>query len=107
MKKAVLTSLFFAFPGMALASLTIAELQPNTQVTISGIVDRIADEDTFILRDDSGEVEVYLGPNLVPVALGSRVTVNGIVDDDGTAEIYATSLVTDGGEVISFSHAYD
>ena len=107
MKKAILTSLFLAIPGMALADLTIADLQPDTQVTISGIVDRLADEDTFILRDDSGEIEVYLGPNPVPVAVASHVTVSGVVDGDATAEIYATSLTTDSGEDFHFSHAYN
>jgi uncharacterized protein YdeI (BOF family) len=106
MKKAILTSLFFALPGMAFASLTIADLQPETQVTISGVVDRITDEDTFVLRDDSGEVEIYLGPNLVPVAVGSSVTVSGIVDDGLYLEIYAQSLETSEGEVFTFRHGY-
>ena len=73
------------------------------------IVDRIMDEDTFMLRDDAGEVEIYLGPNPVPVAVGTTVTVSGIVDDDeGTIpEIYAQSLVTETGETITFDHSYD
>ena len=100
-------SLFLALPTLAVAETTITELQPNTQVTISGTVDRITDEDTFVLRDASGEIEIYLGPNLVPVAVGSTVTVSGLVDDGPLPEIYARSLVTAEGETITFEYNYD
>jgi uncharacterized protein YdeI (BOF family) len=100
-------SLFLALPTLAVAETTITALQPNTQVTISGTVDRITDEDTFVLRDASGEIEIYLGPNLVPVAVGNTVTVSGLVDDGPLPEIYARSLVTAEGETITFEYNYD
>ncbi len=105
--KAIVTALLLASPSFALAELTIADLQPDTQVTITGVVDRIADEDTFILRDPSGEIEVYLGPNLVPVSVGADVTVTGLVDDGPVPEIYARTVTTSDGEVFTFSYNYD
>lgn len=105
--KALIAAMTLSLPSIAVADVTIATLQPETQVTVSGVVDRIADEDTFILRDDTGEVEVYLGPNLVPVPVGAEVTVNGIVDDGPVAEIYASSLETSDGQMITFDLSYD
>ncbi|EBA11667.1 hypothetical protein [Roseobacter sp. CCS2] len=105
--KVLIASIALFMPTLAAADQTIAALQPDTQVTVSGTVDRIADEDTFILRDDTGKIAVYLGPNLVPVSVDSSVTVNGIVDDGPTPEIYASSLETSTGEVITFDHSYN
>ncbi len=107
MLKTLTTALVLSAPTIALADLAIADLQPETQVTISGIVDRIADEDTFMLRDTSGQIEVYLGPNLVPVPVGASVTVTGIVDDGPYPEIYASSLETGDGQIFTFPHSYD
>jgi len=105
--RTIITGLFLSLAGVVSASPSIIELQPETQVTVSGIVDRITDEDTFVLRDDSGEIEIYLGPNLVPVSIGSAVTVSGIVDDGAYPEIYAQSVTDSDGNMFTFDHGYD
>lgn len=78
----------------------IAALVPGQAVTLRGVVQRITDEDEFILSDASGRVPVYVGPNLVPATTGETITVIGRVDDDGPREIYATRIIrADGTEV--------
>ncbi len=102
-----LAALLLALPTVGFADQTIADLKPDTEVSISGTVDRISDEDTFILSDDSGQIEVYLGPNQVPVPAGTTVTVTGVVDDSPTPEIYASSLQTSDGQIFTFDRSYD
>ncbi|MBB4287051.1 NirD/YgiW/YdeI family stress tolerance protein [Roseospira goensis] len=80
----------------------IGALQPGTVVTVQGTVERVTDEDEFRLADDSGRIEVYVGPNIVPARAGDRVTVRGIVDDDGPPEIYAREMVLPDGSVVRF-----
>lgn len=77
-------------------------------VTVAGTVDRITDEDEFRLRDSTGTVRVYVGPNWVPASVGEEVSISGFVDTDlGPLEIYARSLTRADGEVIEFRHRYD
>jgi hypothetical protein len=85
---------------------TIASLVRGQTVSLSGIVDRITDEDEFLLRDDTGTVEVYVGPNRIPADPGEAVTVIGMVDDEGPMEIYATTLIRSDGTSIDFPHEY-
>lgn len=103
----IVYSLILAAPTSVAAGQSIAELTPYTPVTVSGIVERITDEDTFILRDPTGTIPVYLGPNRVPVAAGTAVTVSGMLDDDWPREIYADGLTTDDGQSFSFEHRYE
>jgi uncharacterized protein YdeI (BOF family) len=85
----------------------IADLVRNTNVTIIGTVDRLTDEDEFVLADASGSVRVYVGPNLVPVNPGDAVTVRGFVDDDLRLEIYAREIVRPDGSTVTLDHRYD
>jgi len=85
----------------------IGELQRGTMVSVAGTVERITDEDEFRLRDASGTVRVYVGPEWVPASVGEDVTVAGYVDDDGPLEIYARSLTRADGSVITFNYDYD
>ncbi len=79
----------------------IAEITRGTQVTITGTVERIADEDEFHLADRSGSIEVYLGPSRVPVVVGETVTVTGYVDDDpGPLDLCASSITRADGTVV-------
>jgi len=86
----------------------IADAQRGTMVTLQGVVDRISDTDEFRLRDASGSIEVYVGPNWVPVDVGETVTVHGFVDDDlGPREVYARTLTRSDGTVVTFDQRYD
>lgn len=87
----------------------IGDLQRGTMVTVAGTVERVTDEDEFILADASGTVRVYVGPNWVPANVGEAVTVDGFVDDDlfGPLEIYARSLTRADGTVITFDRRYE
>jgi uncharacterized protein YdeI (BOF family) len=83
----------------------IREVERGASVTLRGTVDRIADEDTFILRDDSGRIPVYIGwQNALPVKKGEVITVLGRADDDAIPgilpEIYARVLIRETGERI-------
>lgn len=84
----------------------IADLAQGQIVTLLGTVDRITDDDEFLLRDATGAVAVYVGPNPIPAAVGDRVTVIGVVDDDGPIEIYATTIVLADGTEVALSNRY-
>lgn len=103
----VLICLILAAPTSVVAGQSIADLTPYTPVTVSGIVDRVTDEDTFILRDHTGRIPVYLGPNRVPVVAGTAVTVSGFLDDDWPREIYADGLTTGDGQSFTFERRSD
>lgn len=81
----------------------ISEVRRGQHVTLRGTVDRIRDEDTFILRDDTGKIRIYIGwKNRMPVGEGASVTVEGRADDDGfpglRPEVYATALLLANGD---------
>lgn len=89
-------------------TVAIGDLQYGTTATISGVVDRITDEDEFRLRDDSGSVLVYIGLGIVPFDTGEAITLSGIVDRDfGRLEVYAREAVRADGSRVSFDHHYD
>jgi len=86
----------------------IADAARGTMVTLAGTVDRITDEDEFILRDDSGTIRIYVGPNWVPAQVGDWVTVTGRVDDDLlTREVYARTLTMPDGSTVTFDLRYE
>ena len=101
--------LAIAVPGTALAERVtpIADVQRGTQVTVAGTVERILDEDEFRLTDQSGSIDVYVGPNWVPADTGETVTVRGFVDDGWIREIYARELIRADGSVVQFDRRYD
>jgi len=94
-------------PAIAAADdTTVAKLVRGQDVTLSGLVERITDEDEFLLRDATGVVPVYVGPNRVPALVGETVTVHGTVDDDGPLEIYATAITLADGTRIELPYDY-
>lgn len=96
-----------AVPALASPPATnIAEVQRNMSVTLSGTVERITDEDEFVLRDATGTIRVYVGPDRVPAGPGEPVTVIGHVDDDRPLEVYATELVRADGTRVALPHRY-
>ncbi|MGF1501089.1 MAG: hypothetical protein ACFBSD_04665 [Paracoccaceae bacterium] len=74
-------------------SVTIGDLVPGTAVSVSGTVQRVSDDDEFLLEDATGTVEVYLEQGGVTVRAGDEVTVRGVVDDDAPLEIYAQEVL--------------
>lgn len=82
------------------APTAIEALQRNTVAAVSGTVERITDEDEFVLRDATGTIPVWTGGAMVPVQPGEPVTVRGYVDDDLLIELYAQEIVRENGQVI-------
>ena len=85
----------------------IADAQRGMSVTVAGTVDRITDEDEFILKDASDSIRVYVGPNFVPANVGDQVTVQGFIDRDPIRELYARSMTLPDGQVVAFDRRYD
>jgi uncharacterized protein YdeI (BOF family) len=103
----LLAAMPLAAPAAASEATRIAELARNTNVTVVGTVERLTDEDEFILRDASGSVRVYVGPNFVPANPGDAITVRGFVDDGLRLEIYAREIVRPDGSTVTLDHRYD
>ena len=97
---------FAVAPAFAETITPIDQVQRGTTVAVEGTVERILDEDEFRLADPSGRIDVYIGPNIVPAKPGDRVTVRGVVDDDGSREIYARQMVLPDGSVVTFDRSY-
>ncbi len=97
-----------ALPAHAQRDVTpVSKAERGTMVTVQGKVARILDEDTFRLSDSSGEIRVYVGPNVVPAKVGEKITVHGVVDDDpGPREIYARTMMRADGTLVTFDYRY-
>ena len=106
----VLASVFALAPFATLAATQItpiADVQRGMSVTIQGTVDRILDSDEFRIADATGNLRVYVGPNVVPADVGETVTISGIMDDEIIRpELYAREIVRADGTVIELSHSY-
>lgn len=85
---------------------SIGDLQRNSMVTVAGTVSRIADEDEFILSDDSGQVQVFTGRSFFAASQGEQVVVKGFVDDGPLLEIYAQEIIREDGAVVSVRGSY-
>lgn len=110
--KSVMAAMTLAatFPDMVLAQdiTPIADVQRGTNVTVAGTVERITDEDEFIIADTSGSIRVYIGPGIVPVDSGEQITLTGLVDNDIVwQEIYARTITRADGTELTFDHRYD
>ncbi len=80
---------------------TIAKIHEGArdeqQVRIEAVVDRRLDEEVFVLRDDTGTIRLDTwieGQGSVPVPVGKRIIVDGMIDRDrpGKAEVYLLSF---------------
>lgn len=96
----------FAIPAAAAAPTPIADLVRDTPATVAGVVERLTDEDEFLLSDATGTVRIYVGPNPIPVTPGEAITVTGVVDEDAVLEIYAREIVGADGTRHTFSYRY-
>ena len=97
----------FASPAAAYDIVTIDQLEAYAPAEIHGTVDRVTDEDTFVLRDETGTIPVYIGPHRVPVGAGANVIVFGRLDDDRPREVYADRLTLPDGETIQVGGPYE
>jgi uncharacterized protein YdeI (BOF family) len=95
-----------ATPALASDRTPVGDLQRDTFATVQGTVDRLTDEDEFVLSDGTGHVRVYVGSAPVPVRPGETVTVSGHVDDGLRIEIYAREIVRADGTIFVFDHRY-
>ena len=95
--------------GPALAEITpIADLQRGHSITVEGVVDRFFDTDEIRLRDASGTVRVYLGPDMLPIESGERIRISGVMDNDiAFNELYAREVTREGGEIITIDRRYE
>jgi uncharacterized protein YdeI (BOF family) len=108
MKKLVFLAALLAVPtGAALAEvMAIGDLRRGTMATVEGNVERITDEDEFVLVDATGDIRVYIGPNAMPVRIGDAVRVEGFVDDDLRMELYADTITLPDGSVVTLPRQY-
>lgn len=81
----------------------IADIRRGTMVSVAGVVERVSDEDEFVIRDASGAIPVWTGQTFFAVQPGERVVVNGFVDDDLLLEIYAQEIIKQDGSVVTIS----
>lgn len=79
----------------------IGDLQRNMFVTVSGVVERVTDEDEFVIADSSGSVRVWTGNMFFTVEPGENVSVTGFVDDDMLIEIYAQEITRQDGTLVT------
>lgn len=83
--------------------ISIGALQKNTMVTVQGVVQRISDEDEFVIADETGSVKVSTGNQFFTVEQGEWVIVEGFVDDDLILEIYAQQITREDGTEVTIS----
>jgi uncharacterized protein YdeI (BOF family) len=80
----------------------IAEVPRGGTVTVQGQVERVMDYDEFRIADETGSIEVYVGPTRIDIAVGEALTVTGFVDSDlGPRDICASEIVKADGTVIA------
>ena len=79
----------------------IGDLARNTFVTVQGTVERVTDEDEFLIADESGSVRVWTANSFFTVEPGEVVIVQGFVDDDVFIEIYAQEITRADGTVVT------
>jgi uncharacterized protein YdeI (BOF family) len=96
-----------ATPVLAYELTTVDQLQPYEQAVLNGTVERVTDDDTFVFRDSTGTIRVYIGPHRMPVSAGDAVTVRGRLDDDLPREVYAEQLVLSDGQVVQVGGPYE
>ncbi len=83
----------------------VADVRRGQSVVLVGTVDRLPDSDEFVLRDETGTIEVSIGwRNRMPVRVGDRVVVAGTADDDvfpgRRPDVYADRIQLPDGSVV-------
>jgi len=99
-------------PRVAEVVTPIDQVRRGQRVALAGVVDRIRDSDEFILRDESGRIEISIGwRNAMPVIVGERVTVYGVADDDvfpgRRPDVYAERILKADGSLVTLDRRDD
>lgn len=71
-----------AFAAGEATNNAIENLPQGGEVKISGVVDKVVDADTFVLRDEAGDtIDIHVSSNLEAKA-GDQVSVQGVLADE-------------------------
>lgn len=103
MRSAALAAILLSAAAFAVP-VPISKAPRGQPVTLSGKVMRITDADTFRMKDETGVVSVYVGPNRLPVQVGEVVTVLGALEEGDPPEVVARAIRRADGSEISFRH---
>ena len=103
MRSAALAAVLLSAAAFA-APIPIAKAPRGQPVTLTGKVMRISDTDAFRLKDETGTVTVYVGPNTLPVEVGEQITVTGALEEGFPPEFVARALRRSDGTEVAFHH---
>ena len=103
MRSAALAAVLLSAAAFA-APMPISKAPRGQPVTLSGKVMRITDADTFRLKDETGVVSVYVGPNRLPVQVGETVTVLGALEEGFPPEVVARAIRREDGSEVALRH---
>ena len=103
MRSAALAAVLLSAAAFA-APVPITKAPRGQPVTLSGKVLRITDTDAFRLKDETGVVTVYVGPNDLPVKVGEDVTVLGALEEGFPPEFVARAIRRPDGSEITLRH---
>ncbi|APX12223.1 hypothetical protein [Tateyamaria omphalii] len=109
MRIAIPSLVFLIFTAPAFAEVTaIEDVRRNQPVTVAGTVERFHDEDEIRLRDETGSIRVYLGPQPLQLELGQSIQVSGFMDGNLIRnELYAREIVLEDGTVVTIERGYE
>lgn len=94
-------------PVVAQDAVSIADATAGSLVLLTGRVERISDDDEFILADATASIPVYIGSHPMAVVPGETLTVVGRVDDDPPRELYAKELRLADGRILPVGDTYE
>lgn len=103
-RSAALAAVLLSTTTVFAAPVPITKAPRGQPVTLSGKVLRITDTDAFRLKDETGVVTVYVGPNDLPVKVGEDVTVLGALEEGFPPEFVARAIRRPDGTEVSLRH---
>ena len=103
MRSAALAAVLLSAAAFA-APVPITKAPRGQPVTLSGKVLRITDTDAFRLKDETGVVTVYVGPNDLPVKVGDDVIVLGALEEGFPPEFVARAIRRPDGSEVTLHH---
>lgn len=103
MRSAALAAVLLSAASFA-APVPITKAPRGQPVTLAGKVMRITDTDAFRLKDDSGIVTVYVGPNDLPVEVGESIIVAGALEEGFPPEFVARKIRRADGSEVTLRH---